>query len=419
MSWTWSAGTANWAIGGVSIKPAAASTAPTIANLSGDTLAYTVGGAATVIEQGANAAVSDIDSADFNTGALTVSFAAGGVSTQDVLAIRNQGTGAGQIGVSGANVTYAGTTIGTWTGGTGGSNLVITLNANSNATNTAALIQNITYQNTETSVPTTGARTVRFVLSDGDGDTSANYDTSVNVTSSTLAVVTTVSNAMDGDTSSIAALNANKGADGFISLREAITAANNTAGADTIRFNIAGAGVQTIAPTVALPLPTITGQVTIDGYTQSGASVNTLSSGDNAVLLIELAGTGAGSVSGLTLGAGSDGSTIKGLVINRFALNGIQVSSTSNLIAGNFLGTNSAGTTDLGNTGDGVTLSANNNTIGGSTPADRNLISGNNDEGVDIDPSISGNVIVGNYIGTDRHRHGGRLAMERAAAQAA
>ncbi|MFN0162036.1 MAG: DUF4347 domain-containing protein, partial [Burkholderiales bacterium] len=225
--------------------------APVIANLAGDALVYAPGSGAIVIDQGTTASATDIDSADFNTGALTVSFAAGGVSTQDVLAIRNQGTGAGQIGVAGANVTYAGTTIGTWAGGSGGSNLVITLNANANTTNTAALLQNITYQNTDSVVPTMSARTVRFVLSDGDGGTSANYDTTVNVTSNTLAVVTTGSNAMDGDTSSIAALNANKGTDGFISLREAITAANNTAGADTIRFNIAGAGVQTIAPTVA------------------------------------------------------------------------------------------------------------------------------------------------------------------------
>src|SRR5215468_75891 len=77
------------------------------------------------------------------------------------------------------------------------------------------------------------------------------------------------------------------------SLRQAITDANNHAGLDRIEFNIPGAGVHTI--TLASALPTITGPVVIDGYTQPGATPNTLSVGDNAVLLIELNGTNANS----------------------------------------------------------------------------------------------------------------------------
>ncbi|MCA9071746.1 MAG: DUF4347 domain-containing protein, partial [Planctomycetaceae bacterium] len=49
----------------------------------------------------------------------------------------------------------------------------------------------------------------------------------------TLTVETT-NDILDGDTSSITALLANKGADGVISLREAIIASNNTSGADDI-----------------------------------------------------------------------------------------------------------------------------------------------------------------------------------------
>src|SRR5678815_5488895 len=48
-------------------------------------------------------------------------------------------------------------------------------------------------------------------------------------------------------------------------LHEAIDAANANPGADTIEFNISGAGVHTIGVTMALP--TITEAVTIDGYT--------------------------------------------------------------------------------------------------------------------------------------------------------
>jgi VCBS repeat-containing protein len=155
--------------------------ASTIASLSGDSLAYSEGAGAVVIEQGANALVADVDSTNFDTGTLTVSIPAGGDSAEDVLSIRNQGTGAGQIGVSGSTVTYGGITIGTFTGGSSGSNLVITLNSSATPTAVTALVRNITYQNTDTNAPTTGARTVRFVLTDGDGGTSPNYNTTVTV----------------------------------------------------------------------------------------------------------------------------------------------------------------------------------------------------------------------------------------------
>jgi len=59
------------------------------------------------------------------------------------------------------------------------------------------------------------------------------------------------------------------------SLRDAITAANASAGADTIAFAIPGSGTQVIALTS--DLPSITDAVTIDGYTQSDASAATSS----------------------------------------------------------------------------------------------------------------------------------------------
>jgi len=113
-------------------------------------------------------------------------------------------------------------------------------------------------------------------------------------------------------------------ADGGVTLREAIAAINagndlgnaditsqnpGTFGTnDTINFGIGGAGVHTINPTGALP--TIVKPVKINGYTQTGASANTLANADNAVLLIQLNGAGAGvGTNGLTLGAGSGAST--------------------------------------------------------------------------------------------------------------
>ncbi len=68
------------------------------------------------------------------------------------------------------------------------------------------------------------------------------------------------------------------------SLRQAITDANNAGGTDTVAFNIAGSGPHTIA--LATPLPAITFAATVDGYTQTGALVNTLPVGQglNTVL---------------------------------------------------------------------------------------------------------------------------------------
>src|SRR5689334_9363332 len=87
--------------------------------------------------------------------------------------------------------------------------------------------------------------------------------------------------------------------DTFASLREAITSINNQADVnndvtanrvgfyasqtggtpDVINFNISATGVQTIAPTSGMP--TLVMPMTINGYSQTGASPNTLAIGDN------------------------------------------------------------------------------------------------------------------------------------------
>ncbi len=174
------------------------------------------------------------------------------------------------------------------------------------------------------------------------------------------------------------------------SLRAAIESANATGGIQTITFAIPGAGVHTIS--VLSPLPDITDAVVIDGTTQ----------GVSATPLIELNGTlaGAGAL-GLKIKTG--GSTVRGLAINRFNGAGIRlVNGNGNIVVGNVIGTNAAGTADLGNTGDGVQIiNSDNNTIGGTTAADRNLISGNQRYGVSIDPASTGNVVEGNLIGTN------------------
>lgn len=194
------------------------------------------------------------------------------------------------------------------------------------------------------------------------------------------------------------------GDSGAGSLREAINCANVTPGTDTISFNISGSGPQTISPLTALP--TITGPVVIDGYTQPGSSANTNVSGAiNAVLRIELNGAGAGFARALDIFA--SGTVVRGLVINRFSENGIVIrNGSNNIIEGNFIGTDIAGVADLGNTSAGVVIFSDNqlslnNRIGGTTPAERNLISGNDNAGIFIQGW--GNVVQGNLIGTDKN----------------
>ncbi len=194
------------------------------------------------------------------------------------------------------------------------------------------------------------------------------------------------------------------------SLRQAILDANaapNSGGADTIVFNIPGTGVHTILP--LSKLPTVTDPVKIDGYSQLGASQNTNGPGlgDNAILQIELDGSLAGSAaSGLWVAAGN--STIQGLAVNSFDAFGIVLTVLGNdVVAGNFVGTDATGMVAKPNRDSGIVLgsfvgigSSNGNTIGGLTPASRNVISGNGSFNLHIEPS-NGNLIVGNFVGTD------------------
>jgi hypothetical protein len=190
-------------------------------------------------------------------------------------------------------------------------------------------------------------------------------------------------------------------------LRAAIQETNVTetvADPDVIRFNIGDTdSVKTISP--LSPLPAIIGPTFIDGYTQRGARENTLEVGNDAVLKVQLSGTGAGTgASGLQI-TGSN-CTIKGLVINGFDAHGIEITGsgeTFNRVEGNFIGTNARGTADRGNARDGVRVNSDRNFIGGTQPAQRNVVSGNDGTaGVTISGTgTTDNEVEGNYIGTN------------------
>jgi hypothetical protein len=95
-------------------------------------------------------------------------------------------------------------------------------------------------------------------------------------------------------------------------------------------------------------------------------------------------------------------SIIRALVINRFLGDGIEITNgANNTVEGCYLGLNLAGLTDLGNTLNGILITnAANNTIGGLTATSRNYIAGNNQNGVILGgTSATNNVLLGNVIG--------------------
>jgi CSLREA domain-containing protein len=195
-------------------------------------------------------------------------------------------------------------------------------------------------------------------------------------------------------------------------LRAAIQQSNATAGPDVIHFAISGSGVQVIQPASALP--SLTDPVTIDGYSQPGASPNTQANRSNAVLLIEIDGSASGAgASGLTIS--TTGCTIKGLEIVRFSASGIWIDATAggaaggHTIQGNWIGMLPDGNTRAGNGAFGIFIRSPNNLVGGPNPGERNAIEGAGGDPLaaqikfqgDLGASIQGNVVQGNYIGTD------------------
>lgn len=170
------------------------------------------------------------------------------------------------------------------------------------------------------------------------------------------------------------------------SLRQAMLDANTAGGANLIRFQIPGTGPFTI--TLASALPAVTSPMTIDGATQTGYSNQPL---------IELNGASAG-VEAIGIRLTSSSNVVRGLAINRFATDGIRSESVGNTFQGNHIGIDPSGTIVRANGQYGIfVLGGFSNVIGGASSAARNIIGGN-DTGVYLLNSF-GNVIQGNYIG--------------------
>jgi hypothetical protein len=171
-------------------------------------------------------------------------------------------------------------------------------------------------------------------------------------------------------------------------LRAAIAASNASPGSDAIQFDIEPPGRYVIRP--GSQLPAITGNdVVLDASTQPRA-------GGLGIRLDDP--DAGGGESGLTL-VGSR-ITVQGFIITGFDQYGIYIRSGSrdNVIQGNWVGTPD-GIVDNGNGGDGIRIKAGGgNLIGGTAADERNVISAGGNDGLEIEDS-SDNVVIGNFVG--------------------
>jgi hypothetical protein len=172
-----------------------------------------------------------------------------------------------------------------------------------------------------------------------------------------------------------------KDADGNCSYVAAIQEVNARPGGDTITFNIPGGGPHVINTSTQYPNK----PVTIDGTTQPGSRVELVVGGSNYPVIF----FGGNSV-------------LRGVAAYAQA-GAIQLRSDGNIVEGNYLGFRADGTKPIDyGSGGGVQFNpGSNNLIGGTVAQARNVIS-NCGRPVEIsDNSSVGNIIRGNYIGTN------------------
>jgi hypothetical protein len=192
------------------------------------------------------------------------------------------------------------------------------------------------------------------------------------------------------------------------SLRQAIYTADNAGGTNTIDFNIPGSGPQVI--TLQSELPPITSPTVIDGYTQPGSSLNTSTTADNAVPLIVIDGSQITNIAqSLGLQLQADGSSVQGVAIQNFGGIGVVISGANDAVQGDFIGTDPTAMFARAN-GLGIAVIGSSDMIGGTAPAERDVVSGNeigvamaslSIGGPTLLTAIAGSTIQGDLIGTN------------------
>jgi hypothetical protein len=191
------------------------------------------------------------------------------------------------------------------------------------------------------------------------------------------------------------------------SLRQAIEDANtnsNPSDMDAIDFGISGSGVHRI--TLQSSLPSITEKVTIDGYTQTGAEVNTAVSPSpiNSVIKIEIeANIGSNTI--LKFETGSEDSILRGVSIFGASQNLVVLNADGMQVNGNYIGTDSSGLVNPADVYEGIQTGLNikgdNTTLGSLLPSDRNIVTNSatvESSGAVVVEASSVN-IYGNFVG--------------------
>jgi hypothetical protein len=179
------------------------------------------------------------------------------------------------------------------------------------------------------------------------------------------------------------------------SLRQAIEDANAVvSGSKIIKFDIPGVGKKLIRPLTELPA--VEGSTTIDGLSQPTAAAATDTSPPDLKIVLD-GGACQPDCRGLELVDGSN--VVRGMVINDFEWHGVVLYSDNNTIQGNIIGTGPDMLIPVPNEVVGVYVIYDDNLIGGPSPGDRNVISGNGGYGVLIFGDR--NEVYGNSIGTN------------------
>jgi hypothetical protein len=137
-----------------------------------------------------------------------------------------------------------------------------------------------------------------------------------------------------------------------------------------------------------------------DNNVIAGNRIGTSADGNTALLNGRMGVFFIGAGTGNRIGTNSDGvsDTAERNLISGNTEAGIFVDGDGNVIAGNYIGTNAAGNAPLGN-GDGIRISASdNNRVGGTAAGAGNVIAFNTSRGVAVDGVGAGNSVLGNSI---------------------
>ena len=181
-----------------SLTVQAVNDAPSVGAVS--TLTYAENQTATLLAP--SATVTDIDSPNFNSGFLKVSFTASGTAADQLSIVTDE-----HVSVTGNVVSIDGTEIGTLTSsGANGAALQVNLNSAATPALVQVLMRHIAYENTSDN-PSTTARSVKFEVMDGNATGSTTSTINIAATNDEPVINTVTFDVSEGGTTVLGAAN--------------------------------------------------------------------------------------------------------------------------------------------------------------------------------------------------------------------